>query len=184
MKPETEAQRMARLDREATHRGAAPKTRNQNLAKYRAEVDSPLTRESTVEAYFCAQVLAAGGMTRKMEWVGRGGAPDRYASLPSVGPVFVELKRPGKDAEAHQAREHGRMHDAGSRVLVLDTHAKVDAFIKEHTAMDDDAIIARLQTGQSMFEKALLALITRLQQENAALKQHPPGDVYVQEPLC
>lgn len=161
---------MAELDREAIRRGAAPKSRSQNLAKFRETIDGPLTRESTVEAYFCAQMTAADGLTRKMEWVGRGGATDRYASLTQCGPVFVELKRPGKDAEAHQAREHARMRRAGSRVLVLDTHAKVDQFIKEYTAMDDGAILARLRTGESMFEKALLALITRLLAKIAALE--------------
>lgn len=167
---ETEAQRMARLDREAIRNTAGPRSRAQNLTGYRADLDSKLTRESTVEAYFCAQLTAAGGMTRKMEWVGRGGATDRYASLTQCGPVFVELKRPGKDAEAHQAREHARMRRAGSRVLVLDTHAKVDQFIKEYTAMDDDAIIARLRTGESMFEKALLALILRLMAKISTLE--------------
>lgn len=161
---------LADLDREAAARGRGSKTRSQNLAKYRENIAPAPVRESSVEAYFCAQVVAAGGMQRKMEWVGRGGAPDRYTSLPQCGPVFVELKRPGKDAEAHQAREHARMHRAGSRVLVLDTFEKVDQFIKEYTAMDDDAIIARLRTGESMFEKALLALITKLLAKIAALE--------------
>lgn len=86
-------------------------------------------RESKVEDYFNRQVEAAGGEVRKVKWIGRRGAPDRLAML--NGPHFVEMKRPGKKAEAHQAREHERMRKHGLKVYVIDTLAGVDAFIKE-----------------------------------------------------
>lgn len=86
-------------------------------------------RESKVEDYFKSEVKKAGGLTRKLRWVGRRGANDQLAML--NGPHFVELKRPGEKAEAHQAREHERMRKHGLKVYVIDTLAGVDAFIKE-----------------------------------------------------
>lgn len=105
-------------------------------------------RESKVEAHLTKRVKALGGEVRKMKWIGRHGAPDRlvllsgwpaalaqsrlYAlqdwsySLDTCGHILVELKRPGKDAEAHQAREHERLRAAGFVVLVLDTIEKID----------------------------------------------------------
>ncbi len=88
-------------------------------------------RESKVEDYFNQQVKKAGGEVRKLQWVNRRGAPDRLAML--NGPHFVELKRPGKEPEAHQVREHKRMRKHGLKVYVIDTLAGVDAFIKEVT---------------------------------------------------
>ena len=84
-------------------------------------------RESTVEAHLLKRVKALGGEARKVSWAGRRGAPDRLVLLPfAKAHVFVELKRPDKDAEAHQAREHERLRNAGFVVLVLDTIEKID----------------------------------------------------------
>lgn len=128
-----------------------------------------MTRESTIEEAFCNAVYRAGGTTRKLLWVGRGGAPDRFVALPSAGVILVELKRPGKDAEEHQAREYKRLNKVGVRTAVVATLAEIDAFIQEFTDMDDAALIARLRTGRSIFEQALLALILRQQAENERL---------------
>lgn len=83
-------------------------------------------RESQVEAHLVKRVKALGGEVRKVKWIGRRGAPDRVVMLPDVL-FWVELKRPGKDAEAHQAREHGRMRRVGQVVYVADTIEAVDA---------------------------------------------------------
>ena len=47
-------------------------------------------RESEVEAYLVKRVKELGGDTRKMKWIGRRGAPDRFVML--YGGFFVELK--------------------------------------------------------------------------------------------
>lgn len=97
-------------------------------------------RERTVEAYFNRRVKETGGEVRKAQWIGRSHAPDRYAWWPvsdlwragnGLRPraVWVELKRPGKDARAGQAREHDRMRAAGLPVYVADTFDKVDWLI-------------------------------------------------------
>lgn len=91
-------------------------------------------RESTVEDTLDRLVRALGGETRKVKWIGRRGAPDRMVLLPvAMGfpPAFlVELKRPGKTAEAHQEREHERLRAAGLVVHVWDTVEKVGAGIQ------------------------------------------------------
>jgi hypothetical protein len=100
-------------------------------------------RESTVEAHLVRRVKALGGEVRKVQWIGRRGAPDRIVMLPYStewakrgwvhrgGTVsWVELKRPGKDAEEHQAREHERMRKMGQHVVVLDSIEAVDKFLE------------------------------------------------------
>lgn len=87
-------------------------------------------RESTVENYFIARVKANGGEVRKVKWINHRGAPDRFVMMPGVS-CFVELKRPGEEPEAHQAREHDRLVNAGNNVAVIDTKEKVDMFMDD-----------------------------------------------------
>lgn len=101
-------------------------------------------RESDIEDYLVRRVKAMGGEVRKLQWVGRRGAPDRLVLLPDPGPgkgVFnnswwVELKAPGLaatfPADAHerqQHREHERMRAKGQRVVVIDSLAGVDGLL-------------------------------------------------------
>lgn len=90
----------------------------------------PVERESVIEAYLKKCVKAAGGEVRKVRWIGRRGAPDRFVMMRGIA-CFVELKRPGGEAEEHQIREHERLLDAGCFVAVVDTKAKVDEFISD-----------------------------------------------------
>jgi hypothetical protein len=94
-------------------------------------------RESAVEKCLVDRVKALGGECRKVQWIGRVGAPDRLVMLPpghAMGTlqnlptrtVWCEMKRPKKDAEEHQAREHKRMREMGQQVLVIDSKALVD----------------------------------------------------------
>lgn len=85
-------------------------------------------RESEIEAYLVASVLLLGGETRKAQWVGRRGCPDRRVMLP--GRCFwAELKAPGERPEPHQAREHARMRAAGERVEVIDSKEKINELL-------------------------------------------------------
>lgn len=94
-------------------------------------------RESTIEDYLKRRVNETGGFMRKAKWLDRRGAPDRLVWWPFHSErrdAFVELKRPGKKAEAYQAREHDRLRAGGFRVFVIDTLEGVDAFVQEMTA--------------------------------------------------
>lgn len=90
-------------------------------------------REREVEQYFIRRVREAGGLQRKFVSPGHKGVPDRIAGFDGARFAFVELKRPTKGAEAHQAREHKLWRDLGFVVFVLDTKAAVDVFIEYMT---------------------------------------------------
>lgn len=82
-------------------------------------------RESTIEKHLVKKTKQAGGEVRKVRWIGRRGAPDRFVMLPNRS-IWVELKAPGKKAEKHQEREHARMRRMGQNVLVIDSIEAVD----------------------------------------------------------
>jgi hypothetical protein len=92
-------------------------------------------RERDVEAYLVKRVRELGGECRKVQWIGRVGAPDRLVMLPAVWQIrkdntlnwlryptiWVELKAPGEKARPSQVREHERMRAMGQRVVVIDS---------------------------------------------------------------
>jgi hypothetical protein len=90
-------------------------------------------RERTVEAYFKLRVEQTCGITRKVQWLCRRGAPDRWVGWPTTKRTgWVELKKPATPAaEAHQTREHARLRSCGERVDVLATFEQVDEYVKE-----------------------------------------------------
>lgn len=97
-------------------------------------------RERDIERHLVKRVKELGGEVRKVQWIGRRGAPDRLVMLPYqwhgpaayfVGRCFwVELKAPGKKAEPHQVREHERMRAMGQRVVVIDSIEGVEELLK------------------------------------------------------
>lgn len=95
-------------------------------------------RESRVENYLARRVKAAGGAIRKLVWPGRRHAPDRMALWPAFddGVVcvpacidLIETKAPGKKPRPGQRREFARLAKLGHPVRVIDTHAKVNAYM-------------------------------------------------------
>ncbi len=90
-------------------------------------------RERVVERYFRRRVRETGGDTRKVRWLCRRGAPDRFAFWPEGRAAFVEMKRPGGKPEPHQAREIGKLRAAGILVVVIDSIEAVDRFVQEMT---------------------------------------------------
>lgn len=98
-------------------------------------------RESTIERHAVRRAKALGGEIRKVQWIGRRGAPDRLLMLPArtLAPysidcahcnprgqaIWIEFKAPGEKPEPHQRREHERMRAMGQRVEVVDS---VEAF--------------------------------------------------------
>jgi hypothetical protein len=103
-------------------------------------------RERDIESYLRIRAKAMGGEVRKVEWVGRRGAPDRLLMVkarplsksldcawckPVGRAVWIELKAPGEKPEAHQLREHIRMREMGQDVRVIDSFELVEAVISE-----------------------------------------------------
>lgn len=95
-------------------------------------------RERQVERHLRHMVEAHGGTTRKFVSPGRRGVADRIVIWPRrINSIvvcaaihFIETKRPGERAKAHQAREHKRLRALGCTVLVVDTIQKVDDYVR------------------------------------------------------
>lgn len=98
--------------------------------------------ERDIEKHLVAHVQRMGGEIRKVQWIGRRGAPDRLVMLPDryignigarkflpAATIWVELKAPGMAPEPHQSREHDRMRRVGQRVEVIDSIDAVEALI-------------------------------------------------------
>ena len=99
-------------------------------------------RERDIEAHLVRRVKELGGEVRKVQWIGRRGAPDRLVMLPARTvrvpggrieyedeTVWVELKAPGAEPEPHQLREHERMRKLGQRVVVIDSIEGVEELL-------------------------------------------------------
>jgi len=110
-------------------------------------------RERDIEAHLVKRVKELGGEVRKVQWIGRRGAPDRLVMLPErpVGSVrtevacgqtvqwrrilagettvWVELKATGVKPKPHQLREHERMRKMGQRVVVIDSIEGVERLL-------------------------------------------------------
>jgi len=93
-------------------------------------------RERDIERHLVRRVKELGGEVRKVQWIGRRGAPDRLVMLPFQGKdprqrctIWVELKAPGEKPEPHQVREHNRMFKMGQHVVVIDSIEGVEALL-------------------------------------------------------
>lgn len=96
-------------------------------------------RERDIERHLVKRVKELGGEVRKVQWIGRRGAPDRLVMLPLPGgigkdetdtTIWVELKAPGVKPEAHQLREHERMRRMSQRVVVIDSIEGVEELLR------------------------------------------------------
>jgi len=97
-------------------------------------------RERDIEHHLVKRVKELGGEVRKVNWIGRRGAPDRIVMMPKDQQRFVdgqwgttlwvELKASGKKAESHQLREHERMQAMGQRVVVIDSIEAIEEILK------------------------------------------------------
>ena len=94
-----------------------------------------LVRESSVEAYLVKRCKEIGALCDKFTSPSRRNVPDRLVTF--WGVYFVECKRPTKDANEAQARDHKRRRAVGADVRVINTHALVDSFIAEILAKDE-----------------------------------------------
>lgn len=85
-------------------------------------------RESEVEDYLVKCVKKLGGEVRKVKWIGRRGAPDRFVMVCGLN-FFVELKAPGKKPNAQQQREIELLKSREVAVYVVDSVESVDALL-------------------------------------------------------
>lgn len=69
-------------------------------------------RESVVESHLVQRVKQAGGEIRKVQWIGRRGAPDRVVMMPPRGPVITAA-----DVKAYREEHGGTMMDAKAALL-------------------------------------------------------------------
>jgi len=100
-------------------------------------------RESQIEAYGKGRAEEAGGVVRKVKWIGRKSAPDRILMLPGAdtdfgkprrwlppATIWVEFKATGEKPTAAQLREHERMRAVGQVVLVWDSIEAIDKWFE------------------------------------------------------
>lgn len=87
-------------------------------------------RESQVAKYLVKRVESLGGEVRRVEWIGRRGAPDVLVLLP-MRHCYVEEKRPGEVPTTIQLREHERLRAAGIEVLVIDSCELVNHYFPQ-----------------------------------------------------
>jgi len=89
-------------------------------------------KEVIIEDHFCTMVARYSGITRKVAWVHRAGAPDRLAMFPGTPGFWVELKRPKNGRlSTRQKREHKAMRDHGQIVVVLWTIEEINQWFVE-----------------------------------------------------
>jgi hypothetical protein len=75
--------------------------------------------ESTVEKSVVGVAENDGWLSRKCQWIGRRGAPDRLFAKNGRF-LFIEFKDRGEEPDIHQEREIKRMREAGIEVHVVD----------------------------------------------------------------
>ena len=85
--------------------------------------------EAAVERHLDAEVRKLGGLTRKVEYIGRRGCPDRLVAM--HGKLYlVELKKWGGKLSAHQIEEHRLLAERGVIVAVLWDKEAVDGWLR------------------------------------------------------
>jgi hypothetical protein len=97
-------------------------------------------RERVIERHLVKLVKEMGGEVRKVQWIGRNGAPDRLVMLPisalrcgrwaSVRTIWVELKATDGRLSAGQEREHKRMREMGQCVIVVWSKEDVEELLR------------------------------------------------------
>ena len=88
-----------------------------------------MTPEGKIEAHLVKRVGQLGGEIRKLSWIGRRGAPDRFIWWPGPIFAFIEVKAPGGRISVLQQREMDRLAEAGFNVAVVWSEADVDELL-------------------------------------------------------
>jgi len=83
--------------------------------------------EAAIEGRCVSYAESNGYISRKVQWAGRRGAPDRFFSSPRTGPFFVEFKDPAGALSKLQEMEIGILKAYGTPVFVI---RSFDAFVE------------------------------------------------------
>lgn len=75
--------------------------------------------ETHVEVEVTLKAEKRGWFWRKLQWIGRRDAPDKFFAK-GGRVVLIEFKRPGKAPRITQGHEHDRLRAAGVEVYVVD----------------------------------------------------------------
>lgn len=75
--------------------------------------------EDTLEAFVCDEAEKDGWLTRKLKWIGRRNAPDRFFAKDGRV-VLIEFKRPNGGDRGKQAKEIAELQAAGVEVHLVD----------------------------------------------------------------
>lgn len=86
----------------------------------RTQTKPPDVQERYIEKKVSDAFVKAGWLSRKCQWVGRNGAPDRLFVKRGVF-IFVEFKQFRKKATDLQKAEHEKLRAAGCRVEIIDS---------------------------------------------------------------
>ena len=84
--------------------------------------------EHDVEMTVVLRAEGRGWFVRKLKWVGRKNAPDRFFARRGRV-VLIEFKRPGVPARITQGKEHEKLLAAGVEVHVVDNIEQGDAIL-------------------------------------------------------
>ncbi len=86
--------------------------------------------ESNVEQYLQDEITRHGGLSLNFMSPSNRGVPDQIV-LYQGSTYFVEMKAPKQRPRKSQQVMHKKFEEQGIMVYILDTHDKVDHFIKE-----------------------------------------------------
>lgn len=86
-------------------------------------------KEIVLELDIVKEAEDDGWLVRKLQYVGRRGAPDRmFVKRGRI--VFIEFKRKGEQPDGLQRREHDRLRGQGIQVHVIDNHDDARKLLK------------------------------------------------------
>lgn len=77
--------------------------------------------ESEVEGAVVQIAKKRGWLIRKLRWIGRDGAPDRFFAKKGYGIILPEFKRPHGQPRVLQMQELERLRACGVNCPVIDT---------------------------------------------------------------
>jgi hypothetical protein len=92
-------------------------------------------RESTIEQSIVRETRKHGGVAVKFLSPAWRGWPDRLIALPGRPMFFVEVKRPGLDAEPHQEVVHELIAHLGQKVYVVESLREFRAILNHHLSL-------------------------------------------------